>query len=139
MNEYGKRIWFFPDGDRPPFGDSPLKGHESIVVLNPNKGQAVIKITFYYEDREPVTTDEIVVEAERVCCMKTHEEKYFKDKTQLTGTQYALKVVFYAVLAVCGIFAGKKLRERKDAKTEVWQARFKTDKPGILYRNGLCD
>ena len=24
--------------------------------------------------------------------MKTHEEKYFKDKTQLTGTQYALKV-----------------------------------------------
>ena len=92
MNEYGKRIWFFPDGDRPPFGDSPLKGHESIVVLNPNKGQAVIKITFYYEDREPVTTDEIVVEAERVCCMKTHEEKYFKDKTQLTGTQYALKV-----------------------------------------------
>ena len=92
MNEYGKRIWFFPDGDRPPFGDSPLKGHESIVVLNPNKGQAVIKITFYYEDREPVTTDEIVVDAERVCCMKTHEEKYFKDKTQLTGTQYALKV-----------------------------------------------
>ena len=92
MNEYGKRIWFFPDGDRPPFGDSPLKGHESIVVLNPNKGQAVIKITFYYEDREPVTTDEMVVEAERVCCMKTHEEKYFKDKTQLTGTQYALKV-----------------------------------------------
>lgn len=92
MNEYGKRIWFFPDGDRPPFGDSPLKGHESIVVLNPNKGQAVIKITFYYEDREPVTTDEIVVEAERVCCMKTHEEKYFKDKTQLTGMQYALKV-----------------------------------------------
>ena len=32
--------------------------------------------------------------------------------------QYALKVVFYAVLAVCGIFAGKKLRGRKDAKTE---------------------
>ena len=92
MEKYGKKIWFFPDGDRPPFGDSPLKGHESVVVLNPNKEQAVIKITFYYEDKDPVVTDEIVVEAERVRCMKTHEKKYFKEKTQPLETQYALKV-----------------------------------------------
>ena len=92
MEKHGKRIWFFPDGDRPPFGDSPLKGHESVVVLNPSKEQAVIKITFYYEDKDPVVTDEIVVEAERVCCMKTHEKKYFKEKTQPLETQYALKV-----------------------------------------------
>ena len=92
MKEYGKKIWFFPDGDRPPLGDSPLKGHESIVILNPNKEQAVIKITFYYEDKDPVTTEEICVGAERVCCMKPHEEKYLKDKVQPLATQYALKV-----------------------------------------------
>lgn len=31
---------------------------------------------------------------------------------------YLGKMVLYVILAVCGIFAGKKLRERKDAKTE---------------------
>ena len=46
MKEYGKRVWFFPDGDRPPFGESELKGHESVVVLNPNPEDAKITITF---------------------------------------------------------------------------------------------
>ena len=32
--------------------------------------------------------------------------------------QYLGKFILYAVLAVCGIFAGKKLRDRKDAKTK---------------------
>lgn len=31
---------------------------------------------------------------------------------------YLCKMVLYVVLAVCGIFAGKKLRERKDGKTK---------------------
>ncbi len=30
---------------------------------------------------------------------------------------YLVKLVFYVILAVCGIFAGKKLRENKNAKT----------------------
>ena len=42
---YGKKVWFFPDGDRPPMGDSPLKGHESYVILNPNAQDANIEIT----------------------------------------------------------------------------------------------
>lgn len=92
MKDYGSKIWFFPDGDRPPFGDSRLKGHESVIVLNPNAHDAKIKVTFYYEDREPSVSDEIVVKAERVCCMKSHEEKYFKDKIQPLETQYAMKV-----------------------------------------------
>jgi hypothetical protein len=62
------------------------------VVLNPNEKDAEIKITFYYEDKEPVMTDAITVEAQRVRCMKTHEEKYFGDKTQPLETQYAMKV-----------------------------------------------
>ncbi len=30
---------------------------------------------------------------------------------------YLVKLVFYVILAVCGVFAGKKLRENKNAKT----------------------
>ena len=92
MKEYGKRVWFFPDGDRPPFGESELKGHESVVVLNPNPEDVKITITFYYEDKDPVTADAITVKANRVCCMKTHEEKYFGKNTQPLATQYAMKV-----------------------------------------------
>lgn len=32
--------------------------------------------------------------------------------------QYVVKFIFYVILAGCGIFIGKKLRDRKDAKTE---------------------
>lgn len=31
---------------------------------------------------------------------------------------YLVKFIAYAAIAVCGIFAGKKLRDRKDAKTK---------------------
>lgn len=37
--------------------------------------------------------------------------------TSLLG--YLGKLVFYVILAVLGVFAGKKLRERKDAKTAL--------------------
>lgn len=40
---------------------------------------------------------------------------------------YLCKAVFYLILAVCGIFAGKKLRDRKDAKTALEQADVKKD------------
>lgn len=31
---------------------------------------------------------------------------------------YLGKLVFYVILAVCGVFAGKKLRDSKNAKTK---------------------
>ena len=30
---------------------------------------------------------------------------------------YVIKLIFFAIVAVAGIFVGKKLRDRKDAKT----------------------
>ena len=38
----GKKVWFFPDGDRPPFGESELKGHESYIVLIPNREERIL-------------------------------------------------------------------------------------------------
>ena len=89
---YGKRIWFFPDGDRPPFGNSELKGHESYVVLNPNDTEAHLKLTIYYEDKEPVRGIEMSVGAERVRCYQTHNPEHFGEHTLPLATQYALKV-----------------------------------------------
>ena len=41
----GSRTWFFPDGDIPPPGDVEPRGHESLVMLNPNDADAEVVIT----------------------------------------------------------------------------------------------
>jgi len=92
VNIYGKKVWFFPDGDRPPLGESSLKGHESIVILNPNREDANCDLTFYYEDSDPTTGVKIEVKAERVRCVQTHKESDLGGKIIPVSTQYALKV-----------------------------------------------
>lgn len=88
----GKKVWFFPDGDRPPLGDSEMKGHESYVVLNPNKQNANLKFSIYFEDREPVRNIKMMVEAERVKCFQTHNPEHFGENTLPVAKQYAVKV-----------------------------------------------
>jgi hypothetical protein len=51
--EFGRGVWFFPDGDLPPTGDGSFKGHESLIILNPNDRDAEVTLTVYLEDREP--------------------------------------------------------------------------------------
>jgi hypothetical protein len=63
---HGKKVWFFPDGDRPPLGDSLMKGHESYIVLNPNNADAHVVFTLYFEDKPPVRGIQMTVGAERV-------------------------------------------------------------------------
>lgn len=92
MKEFGKKVWFFPDGDRPPFGESPLKGHESIVILNPNKSGANVKLTLYFEDRDPVREITVFVGAERVKCVQTHNREIFGEHVLPVTTQYAIRV-----------------------------------------------
>ena len=89
MNDYGKKVWFFPDGDLPDPGEGELIGHESLVLLNPNKEDAKISLSVYFTDREPVVLDAGSVEAERVRCLRTNEPI---DGFQIPMGQYALKV-----------------------------------------------
>jgi len=88
---YGKRVWFFPDGERPPFGESPLRGHESFVVLNPNETDAHIVFTLYFENEPPRRCIGMTVGAERVACFKTHEAAHFGEPLPVC-VQYAAKV-----------------------------------------------
>ena len=88
----GKRIWFFPDGERPPAGDSDMKGHESYIVLNPNKKDAHLTFTFYFEDKVPIRIDTMMVAAERVMCYQTHRPEHFGDHVIPIETQYAAMV-----------------------------------------------
>jgi len=88
----GSRTWFFPDGDRPPLGDSLMKGHESYVILNPNAQDATVTFTLYFEDEEPVREIKMLVPAERVRCFQTHNPEHFGEHTLPVSRQYAARI-----------------------------------------------
>ena len=89
---YGKKTWFFPDGERPPEGTGEMLGHESVIILNPNEEDAQVALTLYFTDRPPIKDIKLEVGAERVRCLRTNEARDFGEHILPVGVQYALKV-----------------------------------------------
>ena len=86
---YGKKVWVFPDAELPPAGVNLIPGHESVIVTNTGDEDANIRITLLYTDREPVSFP-AVVQARRVRCLRTNEEKDFGAYIPAIGEQYAI-------------------------------------------------
>ena len=88
--EYGRCVWFFPDGDLPPPGDGEFQGHESLIILNPNRTDAEVCITVYHEDAPPdVVPGSLMVAAERVRCIRMDKPI---NGYRVPYGQYALKI-----------------------------------------------
>lgn len=87
----GSKVWIFPDGELPPPGDFPAKGHESIIILNTSDEPAVCKLTIYYTDCEPVENIEVVVEPRRVRCIRTNNPDDMQGYVVPMEMQYAMK------------------------------------------------
>lgn len=85
----GRKIWVFPDTELPPPGDFPLKGHESIIVLNPNRQAARLALALYFTDRDPVRLPPLEVAGERVRCIRLDREAEIGFRVPLE-TQYAV-------------------------------------------------
>ena len=88
--EYGKKVWIFPDAELPPVGENPIPGHESIIITNVTDRDAHIRITLLFTDKEPVTDLSVTVDARRVRCLRTNEEKDFGIHTAKFEEQYAI-------------------------------------------------
>lgn len=86
---YGRKVWFFPDGDLPQPGQGPLKGHESLIMLNPNDRDAKVTVTVYYTDRESEKAQTQTVVARRVRCFRVDQGI---GGYKIPYGQYALKV-----------------------------------------------
>jgi len=86
---YGKKVWIFPDAELPPVGLNEIPGHESIIVTNVTDEVAKIRITLIYTDKDPISFD-VEVEAKRVRCLRTNEEKDFGPYTAKFEEQYAI-------------------------------------------------
>jgi len=51
----GAKAWLIADSYLPDQSTGGLQSHESVCVLNLNRRPAKLKITAYFEDREPLT------------------------------------------------------------------------------------
>lgn len=88
----GKRIWFIPDGYLPKKSNGDFTSHEAICLLNTGDKDAKIKLTFYFEDREPMDRFEAVCSARRTNHIRLDEIKD-KDLNKIPrGVPYAIKV-----------------------------------------------
>ena len=54
MENTGKKQWVIPDGYMSDSQNGDLVSHEAVCVLNLSEIEAEIKITIFFEDREPL-------------------------------------------------------------------------------------
>jgi hypothetical protein len=98
MSDIGKKVWIFPDAFLPAKG-YPYKmaknddqfGHESLCMLNSSNNDALLNISFYYEDRDPINNYEHTLKAKRSLHLRL-------DKIVLLNNQKLLKEVPYSII-----------------------------------------
>ena len=64
-NNNGKCTWFIPDAFFPVKDNGDYVSHEAVCVLNTGDIDAEIKLTLYFEDREPMDCFSAVCKAKR--------------------------------------------------------------------------
>ncbi|MBR4203937.1 MAG: hypothetical protein IKQ92_00495 [Clostridia bacterium] len=55
MKAYGKKTWLIPDTYLDSISKNPNVSHEAICVINTSDTDAEIKLTLFFEDRDPRT------------------------------------------------------------------------------------
>ncbi|MDQ8736334.1 sensory rhodopsin transducer [Paenibacillus sp. LHD-38] len=87
----GEKNWYIPDGYIPPDSTGALTSHESICVLNCSSEEALIRITIYFEDREPIEEILVVVQGRRTKHIRT--SSLMKEGASIPiGVPYAIEV-----------------------------------------------
>lgn len=87
----GEKSWYIPDGYIPPDSTGKLTSHESICVLNCSTEEAIIHITIYFEDREPMEDIQVVVPGRRTNHIRT--SSLMKEGASIPiGVPYAIEV-----------------------------------------------
>ena len=90
-SDMGSTQWVYPDLELPPPGDSPLKGHESLIVLNMNEADVGVVLTVFFTDKEPIELPPLKVAARRVRCLRLDRAEEIGLKIP-RETQYALRI-----------------------------------------------
>tara|TARA_Y100000389_G_scaffold68820_1_gene65351 strand:- start:6219 stop:6614 length:396 start_codon:yes stop_codon:yes gene_type:complete len=97
MSDIGKKIWIFPDAFLPAKGH-PYKitknddqfGHESLCMLNSSNNDALLNISFYYEDRDPIENYEHTLKAKRSLHLRLDKIVLLNNQKLLTEVPYSI-------------------------------------------------
>jgi hypothetical protein len=61
----GRHRWYVPDAFLPADSSHGVESHESACLLNAGGRDAVVRLTFFFEDREPLGPVEVALDARR--------------------------------------------------------------------------
>ena len=100
MNEMfiGCKMWIVPDGYVPDLVEGEQPGptgyisHECACVLNTTSKDAQLELTIYFEDRDPIIINDIVVAARRSKHLRMDELKRDGEPAIPRGCPYSLLV-----------------------------------------------
>ena len=88
----GRHRWYVPDAYLPADSSHGVESHESACLLNVSGRDAVVRLTFYFEDRDPVGPVEVQLGAQRTKHVR------LTDPAVLSGVELPRDVPFaYAV------------------------------------------
>ena len=90
----GRRHWYVPDAYLPGDSSHGVESHESACVLNTGSQPAVVRLTFFFEDRDPIGPVDVTVGPRRTRHVR------LTDPTQLSGVVLPRDVPF-AYTAQC--------------------------------------
>lgn len=86
----GKKLWATGDGFMNKTSNGGFDTHEALCVLNAGKKDANIKITIFFEDREPLDGFKIICKARRSNHIRLDWIKNDKGETVPYGVPYSM-------------------------------------------------
>lgn len=91
---YGKQVWYIPDGYLPPLTpeQGELVSHESLCLLNATPYEAHVRLTVYFEDREPIKNIALTLPPERTRHVRLDRPEQLGGHQLPRGVPYAVKV-----------------------------------------------
>jgi len=88
----GGKVWIVPDCFLPAESTGKLKSHESACVLNIGKKPARLKLTAYFENREPIEGLQAACAPRRTNHIRIGSLKNRRGQAIPAGTPFALKI-----------------------------------------------
>ena len=101
-----KRCWVVPDGFIPALAKNDANNrtgylsHECVCLLNTGSRDVHVELTIYFEDKDPLIVNDIVLRAKRCRHMRMDELKHAGALVIQRGIPYALKVIADAPIVV---------------------------------------
>ena len=76
MKAFGKKTWVIAEGYIPSYGNGKepeFTSHETACILNTSNQKALVEITLFYTDRDPVGPYKVTVEAQRTIHLRFND------------------------------------------------------------------